>query len=48
MEPEALISAERGSARRTLDGYVAFFPEPVPRRFALPQYELSTVREYDF
>ncbi len=37
MEPEAFISAERGSARRTVDGYVAFFPEPIPRRLHLPQ-----------
>lgn len=36
MEPDAFVSAERGSARKTLDGYVAFFPEPVPRRFSLP------------
>ena len=32
MRPEAFTSTERGVARKTVDGYVAFFPEPVPRR----------------
>lgn len=37
MRPEAFTSTERGIARRTVDGYVAFFPEPVPRQVNLPQ-----------
>src|SRR5688572_5863989 len=36
MRPEAFTSTERGVARRTVDGYVAFFPESVPRRVQLP------------
>ena len=36
MRPEAFTSTERGVARKTVDGYVAFFPEPVPRRVQLP------------
>ena len=36
MRPEAFTSTERGVARKTVDGYVAFFPEPVPRRILLP------------
>ncbi|MGH9230885.1 MAG: Fic family protein [Acidimicrobiales bacterium] len=30
------MSTERGVARKTVDGFVAFFPEPVPRRIQLP------------
>jgi Fic family protein len=37
MRPEAFVSTERGVARKTLDGYVAFFPDPLPRRIQLPQ-----------
>jgi Fic family protein len=37
MRPEAFISNERGVARKTVDGYVAFFPDPLPRRIQLPQ-----------
>lgn len=37
MRPEAFQSTERGVARTTVDGYVAFFPEPVPRQIQLPQ-----------
>ena len=36
MRPEAFTSTERGVARRTVDGYIAFYPEPVPRRVQLP------------
>lgn len=36
MRLEAFTSTERGVARKTLDGYVAFFPEPVPRQVQLP------------
>ena len=36
MQPEAFTSTERGVARRTVDGYCAFFPEPLPRRVQLP------------
>lgn len=36
MRPHAFESRERGVARKTVDGYVAFFPEPVPRRIQLP------------
>ncbi|MPZ52860.1 MAG: Fic family protein [Acidimicrobiia bacterium] len=35
MQPDAFTSDERGSVRRTLEGYWAFFPNPVPRRLDL-------------
>ena len=37
MQPEAFVSTERGVAHKTIDGYVAFFPEPVPRQIQLSQ-----------
>ena len=37
MRPEAFVSTERGVVRKTFDGYVAFFPEPIPRRVQLSQ-----------
>jgi len=36
MRPEAFTSTERGVARKTIDGYVAFFPDSTPRRLQLP------------
>lgn len=36
MRPEAFTFTERGVARKTIYGYVAFFPEAVPRRIQLP------------
>ncbi len=35
MQPDAFTSDERGTVRRTLEGYWAFFPNPVPRRLDL-------------
>jgi len=35
MQPDSYTSDERGSVRRTLEGYWAFYPNPVPRRVEL-------------
>jgi Fic family protein len=45
MRPEAFSSTDRGVARQTLDGYVAFFPEPVPRRVRLPPHVMVLLDE---
>lgn len=42
MQPNAFSSTDRGVVRRTLDGYFAFFPEPLPRRLDLP-HEMVTL-----
>ena len=36
MQADAFRSTERGVVRRTLAGYRAFYPAPLPRRFDLP------------
>jgi Fic family protein len=36
VRPDAFTSQERGVVRKTLAGYWAFFPEPLPRRVELP------------
>ena len=35
MQPDAFTSDERGTVRRTLEGYWAYFPNPVPRHIDL-------------
>ena len=35
MRPDAFTSQDRGVVRKTLTGFYAFFPEPLPRRAAL-------------
>jgi Fic family protein len=35
MRPEAFPSSERGAVRRTLEGFWAFYPAPLPRRVPL-------------
>lgn len=35
MQPSDFASARRGTVRKTLDGYYAFFPEPLPRHLDL-------------
>jgi Fic family protein len=45
VRPDAFRSRERGAIRRTLEGYWAFFPEPLPRRFALPQEIVTLLDE---
>lgn len=36
MNADQFVSKELGTARKTLEGYCAFFPNPLPRRLALP------------
>ena len=45
MQPEAFTSDERGIVRRTLEGYFAFFPNPVPRRLDLSQDTVKLLDE---
>ena len=42
MQADAFTSRDRGVVRRTLEGFWAFYPEPLPRRYALPQ-EVATL-----
>ena len=37
MQPDAFRSTERGVVRKTLEGFWAFYPNPLPRRLDLPQ-----------
>lgn len=37
MRPDAFRSTERGRVRMTLEGYRAFYPNPLPRQLDLPQ-----------
>ena len=37
MQADAFRSTERGVVRRTLEGYRAFYPNPLPRRLDLPR-----------
>jgi Fic family protein len=45
MQPDAFVSTERGVARKTVEGFVAFFPEPVPRRIQLPSETMVLLDE---
>lgn len=45
MRPEAFPSNERGTVRRTLDGFYAFHPEPLPRALELPAGHLRLLDE---
>lgn len=45
MHPDAFVSQQRGAVRRTLEGYWAFHPEPLPRRFDLPQEVVTLLDE---
>lgn len=45
MQPDAFTSDERGIVRRTLEGYFAFFPNPVPRRLDLSQDTVKLLDE---
>lgn len=44
MRAEAFTSTERGRVRKTVEGYLAFHPEPLPRHIRLP---LETVKLLD-
>jgi Fic family protein len=43
--PDTFTSRERGIVRKTLEGYWAFFPEPLPRRVDLPADVLKLLDE---
>lgn len=45
MQPDAFTSDDRGTVRRTLQGYWAFFPNPLPRRLDLPQDTVKLLEE---
>jgi Fic family protein len=45
MQPDGFVSTERGVARKTVEGFVAFFPEPVPRRIQLPSETMVLLDE---
>jgi Fic family protein len=45
MQPDAFLPTEREVARNTVDGFVAFFPEPVPRRVQLPSETMVLLDE---
>lgn len=45
MRPEAYPSQDRGVARKTLEGFFAFFPKPLPRRYDLPQEVVTLLDE---
>jgi Fic family protein len=45
VRPDAFTSRERGVVRKTLDGYRAFHPEPLPRRLDLPQSLVTLLDE---
>ena len=45
MRPDAFRSTERGIARRTLGGYRAFYPNPLPRQMDLPQEIVTLLDE---
>lgn len=45
MQPDAFTSDDRGTVRRTLEGYWAFFPNPLPRRLDLPQDTVRLLEE---
>lgn len=45
MQPDAFTSDERGTVRRTLEGYWAFFPNPLPRHLDLSQDTVKLLDE---
>lgn len=45
MRPEAFPSNDRGTVRRTLNGFYAFHPEPLPRAVQLPAGHLRLLDE---
>jgi len=45
VRPDAFPSSERGTVRRTLGGFYAFHPEPLPRSVALPPALLRLLDE---
>ena len=45
MQADAFRSTERGVVRRTLEGYRAFYPNPLPRRLDLPQEVVKDLDE---
>jgi Fic family protein len=45
MQPDAFTSDDGGTVRRTLEGYWAFFPNPLPRRLDLPQDTVKLLEE---
>jgi Fic family protein len=45
MQSDAFTSTERGSARKALEGYLAFYPNPVPRRLDLSQDTVKLLDE---
>lgn len=45
MRSQAFTSPARGAVRKTVDGYWAFHPEPLPRRYALPQEVVTLLDE---
>jgi Fic family protein len=42
VRPDAFTSDERGVVRKALEGFWAFYPKPLPRRYSLPQ-EIATL-----
>ena len=45
MQPDAFRSTDRGVVRKTLEGYRAFHPHPLPRRLDLPQEVVKDLDE---
>lgn len=45
MRPDAFTSIDRGRVRKTLAGYQAFFPAPVPRRLSLSNEVVNLLDE---
>lgn len=45
MDPSTFLSPERGQVRRTLEGYHAFFPNPLPRDLQPPSELLVLLEE---
>jgi Fic family protein len=45
VRPDAFTSQERGVVRKTLEGFWAFYPEPLPRRYVLPQEVVTLLDE---
>ena len=45
MQPDAFRSTDRGAVRKTLEGYWAFHPNPLPRRLDLPPDDVALLDE---
>lgn len=45
MQPDSFTSDDRGTVRKTLEGYWAFFPNPLPRRLELSQDTVKLLEE---